>query len=81
MKKNNIINFIIIFTIVLFIDQFIKFLIIKNNFNIIIIKNFLSFNYKQNFGVAFSLFENNNLFTIIISFAVIIYLLKSILYF
>lgn len=79
MNKKNILNFNIIFIIALFFDQFVKHIIVKNNYKIDLIKNILSINYHENYGIAFSLFENNNLITILISIILII-LLTSIIH-
>ncbi len=75
MNKKKIISFTIVFLFFLFLDQFIKILVSNSNCNYSIIDNILSITYKKNYGIAFSLFENNNLITIIFSFLLIIYLI------
>lgn len=59
-------SFLILFLIS--IDQIIKFLVIDR---IIIIFKFPFINYSENYGAAFSLFENEKIFLIIASLVVI----------
>lgn len=64
------INILIISVILVFIDQIIKFVVELNmlvNSSINIISGFFNLTYVQNTGAAFSIFENKQLFLIIIT--------------
>lgn len=78
MKNKKILIFLIIFFIFLFLDQVFKYYIVENNINLVVIKDILLITYDKNYGVAFSLMENNNLITIITSFFLIIYIIRII---
>ncbi len=67
--------------ILLFLDQLIKYLVVKNMYigqEITIIKNFLSINYITNDGAAFNILSGNKLFLILLAIIVIIYIIKNI---
>ena len=78
MKKDNI---YIIAIIIVILDFFIK-TIVKQNMelleNIVIIPNFFNITYVENTGAAFSIFENNKYFLIIISIIILFLILKHI---
>lgn len=78
-KKTIFIELIIMFLIIL-LDQITKNLIINKN-DIIIIPNLLIFSYAKNTGIAFSIGENNTIFTIILGiFLLVISLIFSIFF-
>src|SRR5690554_4326037 len=61
--------------VVLFLDQLTKFFAIKSlkgNDPIVIIENFLQFNYVENFGAAFGILQNKKIFFIIMTTIVVI---------
>ena len=63
---------VIISSILLLIDQVVKSIIELNNVHLTLIKNFLSFNYSQNSGAAFSILQGKTSFLIIISIIMLI---------
>lgn len=72
-----------IIVLVLIFDQISKYLVIQNimgNQDLVVIKNFLSFTYVENTGIAFGMFKNNTLFfivlTSIIALVVLYFLIK-----
>lgn len=70
-----------IIIILLFLDQLIKYLIVKNMYlgeEVTIIKNFLNITYVTNNGAAFNILSGNTFFLIILAIIVIIYILKNI---
>lgn len=75
MNKKKLLTFMIVLITLLFLEQYIKYFVVNNNYFINIINNILSINFEKNYGIAFSLFENNNLITIIVSCILIIYLM------
>ncbi len=67
--------------ILLFLDQLIKYLIVKNMYigeEITIIKNFLNITYVTNNGAAFNILSGNTIFLIALAIIVIIYIIKNI---
>lgn len=76
---------ILLFSILLFIIDFISKIIVKSNLilnnSLIIIDNFFSLTYTNNYGAAFSIFENGRILFIIISIVclifIIVYLFKE----
>ncbi len=61
--------------IIILLDQITKFYavkLLKGNAPIIIIKNFLQFNYVENFGAAFGILQNKKVFFIIMTTIVVI---------
>ena len=64
----------IITAIVLAVDYLIKFLLTNKNF--IVIKNFFSLKYTENYGAAWSIMNNQRLLLIMISLAFLICLFK-----
>jgi lipoprotein signal peptidase len=50
----------IIFIILLILDQFIKIIIVNNNFNFKVIDNLLSITYVKNSGIVFGFFQGSN---------------------
>ena len=60
--------------IVVLLDYLTKFILEDKQFTII--KNFLSINYTRNYGAAWSIFQNQRIFLIIISLLFLIVLLK-----
>ena len=78
MKKKNIILFCLLF---IFIDQFIKFLVINYisyNNDVVIINNFFSLTNISNTGAALGILSNNIIFLIFVSLILIYYVLKEI---
>ncbi len=75
MKKiiNNKLLIVLILTLILIIiDQFIKFIVIKNNYNgTIIMDNLLSITYVENTGGAFGVAQNNILTFIVTNIIVL----------
>lgn len=78
MKKTLLISFLVVL-----IDQFIKLTVSSKMFlfeSITIIKNFFSITFVKNFGAAYSLFNGNRIFLILISivslFFIIMYISK-----
>ncbi len=70
-----------IIIILLFLDQLIKYLIVKNMYlgeEVTIIKNFLNITYVTNNGAAFNILSGNTFFLIILAIIVIIYISKNI---
>lgn len=70
-----------IIIILLFLDQLIKYLIVKNMYlgeEVTIIKNFLNITYVTNNGAAFNILSGNTFFLIILAIIVIIYIFKNI---
>lgn len=70
--------------IIIIIDQITKMLVVENLKNqnpIVIIEDFLQFNYAENYGAAFGILQNQQLFfiiiTIIIILGILIYIVKS----
>lgn len=66
--------------ILLFLDQLIKYLIVKNMYigeEITIIKNFLNITYVTNNGAAFNILSGNTIFLIALAIIVIIYIIKN----
>ena len=67
--------------ILLFLDQLIKYLIVKNMYigqEITIIRNFLNITYVTNNGAAFNILSGNTIFLIAVAMIVIIYIIKNI---
>lgn len=67
--------------ILLFLDQLIKYLIVKNMYigqEITIIRNFLNITYVTNNGAAFNILSGNTIFLIALAIMVIIYIIKNI---
>lgn len=67
--------------ILLFLDQLIKYLIVKNMYigeEITVIKNFLNITYVTNNGAAFNILSGNTIFLIALAIIVIIYIIKNI---
>ncbi len=67
--------------ILLFLDQLIKYLIVKNMYigeEITIIRNFLNITYVTNNGAAFNILSGNTIFLIALAIIVIIYIIKNI---
>lgn len=67
--------------ILLFLDQLIKYLIVKNMYigqEITIIKNFLNITYVTNNGAAFNILSGNTILLIALAIIVIIYIIKNI---
>ncbi len=65
----------IIFTLIVAIDQFTKYLAVERlmgNPPFVIINNFFQFNYVENYGAAFGILQNQQLFFIIANFIIII---------
>ncbi len=61
--------------IIILLDQMTKFYVVKllkGNAPIIIIQNFLQFNYVENFGAAFGILQNKKIFFIIMTTIVVI---------
>ncbi len=77
MKKINLV--VIISFVLLIIDQLVKSIVISTGVNKVIIKNFLSFIYTENNGVAFS-FLSGNRFLIIITTIFLVLALFYIFY-
>lgn len=66
--------------ILLFLDQLIKYLIVKNMYigeEITVIKNFLNITYVTNNGAAFNILSGNTIFLIALAIIVIIYIIKN----
>lgn len=79
MKLENKLKFeLICIFFFIFIDQFIKIFAMQITEPIIVVKNFVSLNYLQNFGVAWSMFNEKKFFIIVISLIAIGYLIKLI---
>lgn len=79
MKLENKLKFELMFIFFfVFVDQIIKFFAMQITEPITIIKNFASLNYLQNFGVAWSMFNGQKFFIIIISLIAIGYLIKLV---
>ena len=67
--------------ILLFLDQLIKYLIVKNMYigqEITIIRNFLNITYVTNNGAAFNILSGNTIFLIALAIIVILYIIKNI---
>lgn len=67
--------------ILLFLDQLIKYLIVKNMYigqEITIIRNFLNITYVTNNGAAFNILSGNTIFLIALAIIVIICIIKNI---
>lgn len=67
--------------ILLFLDQLIKYLIVKNMYigqEITIIRNFLNITYVTNNGAAFNILSGNTFFLKALAIIVIIYIIKNI---
>ena len=65
----------VIFTLIVFIDQFTKYLAVEKlmgNPPFVIINNFFQFNYVENYGAAFGILQNQQLFFIIATCVIII---------
>lgn len=72
-------NKIILISLVSFwIDQIIKYLVLKNIINLTLIPNFLSLIYVENEGVAFSMLKGNTFFIILVSILLIILLMYEL---
>lgn len=77
MKKKYL--FVILFFILLFIDQISKFLVINFlNDKIVFIDNFFIFEFIKNDGAAFGLFGGNIIFLVLITLFLIIYLIYDL---
>lgn len=79
-SKNKHVNYaIMVLIILLIIDQVTKFVIAKNDVNMILIPNVLEFNYVQNTGGAFGVGQNNTAM-FIISTIIIVGLIVRFIY-
>lgn len=79
MKKN--IRLIILVILLVIIDQFIKYIVIKNisgGNDIIVISNFLKFSFLTNTGGALGILSGNTLMLTLISIMLIWYIVKEI---
>lgn len=68
----------IIFIFIIALDQFTKYWAIKylkGNEPLVIIENFLEFNYVENFGAAFGILQNKRVFFVLITLIVIVLIL------
>lgn len=67
--------YILTLVVLISVDQFSKYLVVKNislNINIELIKNFFNLTYVKNFGAGFSILQNQKIFLIIVSIIAII---------
>ena len=65
---------LIIGTILLLLDQIIKFIVIDNNF--VLIPGFLNLSYTENTGIAFGLNENNVILIILVNIVILGIIIK-----
>ena len=77
MKKRYIKYFIIVILLT-FLDQLTKYIVV-NSFNVgemkILINNFLKFYYIRNTGASFGIFSNQNIFLIVLTLLLVIYII------
>lgn len=67
--------YVAISLIIIFLDQLTKYYavkMLKGNTPIVLIKNFLQFNYVENYGAAFGILQNKKIFFVIMTILVII---------
>jgi signal peptidase II len=79
--KKKYISFIIVFIIIVLIDQLTKFLVVKNLYlgeSVSVINGFLNVTYNMNTGAAFGIFSNNCVLLILVSYIFLVYLYYEI---
>lgn len=73
--KKTLLTFLSTISLILF-DQIIKYYVVLNNTNVVVIKNFMSFIYTKNYGVAFSFLSGNKQLIIIITIVLLMFIIN-----